>query len=97
MIVKGIKFPNPFLKNQSTKERLQGFTYLLFYLFIAVSIITGFYLKWIDGDWKEPMEAVHKWAIYWFPIFILLHFSGILLGELTDKKGIASKMIGGDR
>jgi len=97
MIVKGIKFPNPFLKNQSAKERLQGFTYLLFYLFVTVSIVTGFYLKWIEDEWKEQMETVHKWAIYWFPIFILLHFAGILIGELTSKKGIVSKMIGGDQ
>ncbi len=97
MAITRIKFPGLFAKDRSIKKRSQRFIYLMFYLFIAVSIITGFYLKWIDGDWKEPMEAVHKWAIYWFPIFILLHFSGILIGELTDKKGIASKMIGGDR
>ena len=97
MIVKGIKFPNPFMKNQSVKVRSQGLIYMMFYLFISVSIITGFYLKWIDGDWKEPMETIHKWAIYWFPIFILSHFIGILIGDLTNKKGIVSRMIGGDK
>lgn len=97
MIVKGIKFPNPFIKQQSAKERFQGFIYVAFYLFISLSIITGFYLKWIDGDWKGPMEIIHKWAIYWFPIFIFLHFLGILIGELTNKKGIVSRMIGGDK
>ncbi|ASE60678.1 cytochrome b/b6 domain-containing protein [Pedobacter suwonensis] len=96
MLVKGIKFPDPLKKSQSVKERMQGFIYVIFYLFIAVSIVTGFYLKWGDGQWKEPMEAVHKWAIYWFPIFILLHFGGIVIGELTNKKGIVSKMIGGE-
>lgn len=97
MVVKGIKFPNPFVKNQSAKERSQGFMYLLFYLFIGISIITGFYLKWIDGIWKEQMETIHKWAIYWFPIFIVFHFIGILLAELTNKKGIVSRIIGGDK
>lgn len=95
MLAKGIKFPNPFVKNQAVKEKMQGLIYVILYLFIAVSIVTGFYLKWIDGEWKEPMETVHKWAIYWFPIFILLHFGGIIIAELTDKKGIVSKMIGG--
>ena len=28
MIVKGIRFPNPFKKNTALKERLQGFTYV---------------------------------------------------------------------
>ena len=77
------------------KERLQGMADILFYLFIAISIITGFYMKWGDGTYEEPAEVVHKWAIYWFPIFILLHFVGIVIAEFSNKKGITSKMIGG--
>ncbi|MFA5573939.1 MAG: cytochrome b/b6 domain-containing protein [Brumimicrobium sp.] len=42
------------------------------------------------------METVHKWGIYWFPIFIVLHLLGALLAEFSTKKGITSKMIGGD-
>lgn len=96
MLLKGTRFPNPFIGKQSIKERLQGMTYILFYLFVAIAAITGFYLKWGDGDLKEPMETVHKLAIYWFPIFILVHIAGIVIAELTGKKGITSKMIGGD-
>ncbi|SKC11195.1 Cytochrome b/b6/petB [Sphingobacterium nematocida] len=96
MLLKGTRFPNPFIGKQSIKERLQGMTYILFYLFVAIAAITGFYLKWGDGDLKEPMETVHKLAIYWFPIFILVYIAGIVIAELTGKKGITSKMIGGD-
>lgn len=97
MFAKGIKFPNPFEKNQPAKERMQGFIYVLFYLFLISSIVTGAYLKWGNGgELKEQMEAIHKWAIYWFPVFILLHFGGIAIAELTSKKGITSRMIGGD-
>lgn len=96
MLLKGTRFPNPFIGKQSIKERLQGMTYILFYLFVAIAAITGFYLTWGDGDLKEPMETVHKLAIYWFPIFILVHIAGIVIAELTGKKGITSKMIGGD-
>jgi cytochrome b561 len=96
MLLKGIKFPNPFGSHQNLKEKLQGYLYLLFYLFVVASTITGFYLKWGNGTYKQPMEAVHKWAIYWFPIFVVLHLVGILWAELTYKKGITSKMIGGD-
>lgn len=31
MIIKGMKFPNPFSKNTATKEKFQGFIYLLFF------------------------------------------------------------------
>lgn len=96
MLVKGIRFPNPLASQVSIKERLQGVIYLLFYIFVSMATITGFYLMWGDGTYKEPMEAIHKWGLYWFPIFIFLHIVGIVIGELTDKKGIVSKMIGGE-
>lgn len=95
MLAKGIRFPSPFKKQLTFKERWQGSLYVSFYLFTVISIITGFYLYFGDGTYKEPMEAIHKWGIYWFPIFIIVHFGGIIIGEMTDKKGIASKMIGG--
>lgn len=96
MLAKGIRFPNPFKSHLSLKERLQGMIYLLFYLFVFISAITGAYLKWIEGDLKEPLETIHKWAVYWFPIFILFHFAGIWIAEKGEQKGIASKMIGGE-
>lgn len=44
---------------------------------------------------KESAETVHKWAFYWGIGFIVLHFAGIAIGEMTDKKGITSRMING--
>ena len=96
MLACGIRFPSPFKKVQPFKKRLHGMVYLLFYVFTGISIITGFYLKWGDGTYKAPMEAIHKWGLYWFLSFVVLHFAGILIAELRDNKGIASKMIGGD-
>ncbi|WP_292010505.1 cytochrome b/b6 domain-containing protein [Chryseobacterium sp.] len=95
MILGGIRFPNPFKRSVPAKERLQGLIYIIFYIFIAVFIITGFYLKWGDGSLKKPMEAVHKWALYVFPIFIVIHLIGIVISELSSKKGITSRMLGG--
>ena len=98
MIVKGIKFPNPFSKFSTAKEKLQGFIYLGFYFFVAIQIITGSVLKFEIGSesFADVAETVHKLAVYWLPIFVLLHFAGIAISENTNRKGIASKMIGGD-
>ena len=98
MIVKGIKFPNPFLKGTSKKDKFQGFIYLGFYFLIAIQIITGGILKFEIGSESlaDLSETVHKLAVYWTPIFILLHLAGIAISENTNQKGIASKMIGGD-
>ena len=97
MIVKGIRFPNPFKGNISLSERFQGFTYVYFYVFVFISAFTGASIK--NGffpDWKDGLETIHKWGLYWFPIFIVLHLAGIVIAEHSNKKGIASKMIGGD-
>lgn len=97
MIIKGIRFPNPFKSNLTVKERLQGFIYVYFYVFVLISAITGICIeKDLLSAYRQNIEVVHKWGIYWFPIFILLHFGGIVIGELTNKKGIVSKMIGGN-
>ena len=97
MIVKGIRFPNPFKGNISLSERFQGFTYLYFYLFVFISAFTGACIKQgFFPNWSDNLETIHKWGLYWFPIFIVLHFAGIVIAENSPKKGIASKMIGGD-
>ncbi len=96
MIVKGIRFPNPFRSKISIKERFQGLTYIYFYLFVLISAVTGILIhKHFFEQWKDGIETVHKLGIYWFPIFILLHLVGILIAEHSNKKGIVSKMIGG--
>ena len=97
MLIKGIRFPNPFKSNKPIGERFQGFTYLYFYVFVFISAFTGICIhQGFFTSWKENIETIHKWGVYWFPIFIVLHLSGIVIAELTNKKGIASKMIGGD-
>jgi cytochrome b561 len=97
MIFKGIRFPNPFNITLNLKERLQGFVYIYFYVFVFVSAVTGVSIQnhFFDA-YRDSIEMVHKWGLYWFPIFIVLHLAGIVIAENTNKKGIASKMIGGD-
>lgn len=97
MLFNGSRFTNPFRSGQPLKMRLQAFTYVSFYAFILISILTGISLRYnLFLEWKGSIEAVHKWGVYIFPIFIALHLMGIIIGESTDKKGVVSKMIGGD-
>lgn len=97
MLAKGIRFPSPFKKHQPLKERFQGFTYVFFYLFVFISAVTGISIeKDLFAAYHDQIEAVHKWGVYWFPIFIVLHIIGIVIAEHFNNKGISSKMIGGD-
>lgn len=95
MLIKGIRFPNPF-KSSTSKEKFQGLIYFIFYGFLLMNIVTGFYLMWSDETYKEQMEELHKTGIYWFPIFFLVHLLGIVFNEVTKKSGIVSKMINGN-
>ena len=97
MVVKGIKFPNPFSSQSQGKEKLEGIVYIAFYLLITLNVLTGFYHLWgTEPSLRKLSGEIHTWSIYWFPIFILLHLGGIYLAEKSNQKGIASKMIGGD-
>ncbi len=97
MLVKGIRFPNPFKSGISVRQRFQGMIYVYFYVFLAVSAFTGICIeKEFFTAYEDTFETVHKWGLYWVPLFILLHFGGVALAEHTSDKGIASKMIGGD-
>ena len=97
MIAKGIRFPHPFKSQSSFKERFQGFIYLYFYVFVLISAVTGFSIEYnLLEKYEDTVEMIHKWGLYCFPIFIILHLVGIAVAEMTNKKGITSKMIGGD-
>lgn len=97
MFIKGVRFPKPFSKEIDTLERIQGFTYLCFYLFLAFSIFSGIIIKWGEkGDFRETVEAIHKFGLYFYSTFIILHLGGIYLEEKRKKDRIASKMFSGD-
>ena len=97
MLMKGIRFPNPFSTILPMKERLQGFIYIYFYVFVFISAFTGVCIeKGFFDSYHEEIEMIHKWGLYWFPIFIVLHLVGIVIAEYSTKKGISSKMIWGE-
>lgn len=95
--IKGKRFPCPWTRGCTAQQRIQGALYLLFYFFVLVNALTGFYLMWVDGDLKGQFEKIHKLAIFWFPAFFLLHLLGVIKAETTDKKGLVSQMIAGDQ
>lgn len=97
MVLKGIKFTNPFKTNINFKERIQGLTYVYFYVFVTISAFTGICLEnGFLATYEDAIEDIHKWGLYWFPIFMILHIGGVYLAEHSNKKGITSKMISGD-
>lgn len=69
--------------------------YRVFYFLLGGILLTGFLIVKGPDSIHKTMEDIHAWALYIMLIFIILHFGGILLSELGNKKGIVSDMING--
>ena len=90
-----LKFRNPFSKLTTLKEKFQAWTYIVFYFFVGITLLTGLLIQVGPASFKSSLEPVHILSLYYLIPFIILHFGGILLAELGAQKGIISKMIGG--
>ncbi|MCB9361096.1 MAG: cytochrome b/b6 domain-containing protein [Flavobacteriales bacterium] len=92
-----MKFQNPFEKGLTLKEKIQKWTYIVFYLCVVVSLVTGLVIKFGSRDLKEPMEEIHVLSIYYLIGFVMLHFGGVFIAEFTNQKGIVSRIISGSK
>lgn len=91
----GITFPNPFAKNSTLKQKIQGWSYIIFYFLMGISLLTGFLIVKGPENWGDFLEDIHVQSIYYSILFIIMHITGLVLAELSNQKGIISKMIHG--
>lgn len=90
-----MKFQSPFNKELIFKEKLQNWIYLIFYVFVVISLATGLLIKFGPIEIKNSMEDIHKLSIYYLIAFVIFHIGGVLWAEFTMHKGIISKMVSG--
>lgn len=90
-----MKFSNPFNKDLGIKEKFQYWTYLVFYVCVAISLITGLIIVLGPKNLKEPMEEIHVLSIYYLLAFIIIHLSGVFFSELTTQQGLISRIVSG--
>jgi cytochrome b561 len=92
-----MKIQNPFSKKLSTKVKFQKWTYIIFYLCVIVSLITGLIIELGPKEFKKPMEEIHVLGIYYLIAFIGIHLAGVLIAEFTNQKGIISRIVSGSK
>jgi len=90
-----MKITNPFKVTFNTKQKFQYGLYLVFYVCVAVSLITGLIIELGPKYLKGQMEEVHELSIYYLLTFIVLHLGGVIMAELTNKQGLVSRIISG--
>jgi|SRR5680860_288351 len=86
---------NPFGKNLSAKLKFQKWSYIIFYVCVIISLVTGLIIELGPKEYKKPMEDIHILGIYYLIAFIVIHLAGVLLAEFTDQKGIISRIVSG--
>lgn len=92
-----MKFQNPFSRNLSVKEKFQKWTYIIFYVCVIISLVTGLIIELGPKELKKPMEEIHILGIYYLVAFIVIHLAGVLIAEFTDQKGIISRIVSGTK
>ncbi len=92
-----MKFQNPLAKGLSAKRKFQKWTYIIFYICVVISLTTGLIIQFGPKELKKPMEAIHVLGVYYLVAFIVIHVTGILMGEFTNQKGIISRIVGGSK
>ena len=92
-----MKFQNPFEKGLTTKEKFQKWSYLVFYVCVAISLITGLFIEFCPKDWSEPIEEIHVLSLYYLIPYIVIHLAGVLMAEFTNQKGIVSSIVSGGK
>lgn len=92
-----MKIQNPFDKNLSIKGKIQKWAYIIFYICVVVSLVTGLIIELGPKEYKAAMESIHVLGIYYLVGFIVLHLAGVLFAEFTNQKGIISRIVSGSK
>jgi Ni/Fe-hydrogenase 1 B-type cytochrome subunit len=73
--------------------------YLLFYLFILIMAISGIGLALEENPFfrsiRRSLSTVHSFTQYLIYLYVLIHMIGVIRADLTDNKGMVSRMING--
>lgn len=92
-----IKFQNPFKKELSINEKVKRWVYILFYICVSISLITGLVIEFGPASMKKTMKLIHKPSIYYLVPFLIIHIGNVLYAEFTNQKGIISRVISGTK
>lgn len=90
-----MKFTNPLQKDYSIRQKFQYSLYIVFYVCVAISLTTGLVMMFGPKNLGKPAEEIHVLSIYYLLTFIILHIGGVIMAELTNQKGLVSRIISG--
>lgn len=96
-IVQGWGFDNPLKAGLSGYKKFKSWVYVVFYILLAGSLITGLLIEFGPESIHEISEEIHKLSLYYMTTFIAVHLVGVVIADGGKERGIISKIISGDR
>ncbi len=75
--------------------------YVIFYLLIVFMAISGITLHLgadigISKEILSSIKEIHEPVAWFFVVFVPLHIGGVIVADLTQERGLVSKMISGN-
>jgi len=75
--------------------------YTIFYLLVTFMAISGIILNLgadysLSKDLLHSIKDIHEYVAWFFVFFVPFHIGGVVVAELTDEKGLISKMFSGN-
>ncbi|MDB5235095.1 MAG: hypothetical protein JWR44_2088 [Hymenobacter sp.] len=100
-ILRRYRLAPPADKSKAGKILFAKTTYVLFYVFITIMVITGLVLVYHDdvsffGKIEHTATEIHNVTMYLLMGFIVLHVVGVVWAEMKEDHGLISRMIGGE-
>ena len=95
--VQGFGFESPLKAGLSGYKKFKSWVYVLFYICLAGSLVTGLIIEFGPNSIHDVSEEIHKLSLYYMIAFIAVHLVGVVIADGTKERGIISKIISGDR
>jgi len=95
--VQGQAFANPLKAGVSGYQKFKSWVYIVFYILLAGSLVTGILIEFGPENIHEVSEEIHKLSLYYMIGFITIHIVGVVIADGGKERGIISKIISGDR
>ena len=95
-MVQGLGFDNPLKQGLSGYRKFKSWVYVIFYIFLFGSLLTGILIEFGPHSIHEVSEDIHKLSLYYMIAFIVLHLVGVIIADGGKERGIISKIISGD-
>jgi len=89
-----------FQSDGTLHTKVVHFGYYILYIIIGIMVVSGMSLHYhealgLSDDVAHTLKEIHEFLAWGIAIFVPLHIIGVMVADMTTRKGLTSKMISG--